>query len=676
MKITWRILTILIFGFFSMFVAASKVLAQTPAYFQFSNVSSGGAKTAGLPFSVTITAKDSNGNTIPTFTDTVQLTDSTGTVYPDATGNFSSGVWSGNVYITQATTSTVLTASYGSTVSNSGSFAVSADSRIKFLTITGGNNQSGTVNTQLPNALSLKVVDPFNNPLSNVGVNFAITSYPPGAIGQTLSTASVTSNGSGNVSTSLTLGRKAGTYVVSGSLNSGITNAATFYETATPDALISLSLSPALAVLPAGSIVPFTVKGYDQFLNEKTLSSISWSVQNGGGTIDTTGIFTAGTSLGTYLNTVRATSGGVGSTATVTIVGDGSNSEGSGVGNGGSGGSGGPTPTPTPSPTATATPSASPGGSGDGSGVLSDVIIDPSVISALKDARIPIIAEGVDIYGNTVANVNFTFEVSGDLGTLTQTSANTVLLTASESGIGTVTVTAQQGQIVKVATVVGSVGTGLNRRLVIEEIQSPQAVGQPFTISIAAKDSLNNFVTDYEGPIVITDTTGSIDPQVVQPNAEGIWFVQAIINLGHPEVSVTAAGDGMVGVSNIFEVTGEPRFSDIPPGGAGGGAGARAGEGGIGDVLGASLSGKLQELLQDKDLNKYTIARFIGAGLAAGIGILGASLGGGIMASRGLEAIGRNPFAKGKLKFNLYLGIFAFIVAAGLAVMASFLIIQ
>src|SRR5690606_4194382 len=154
--------------------------------------------------------KDSNGNTIPTFTDTVQLTDSTGTVYPDATGNFSSGVWSGNVYITQATTSTVLTASYGSTVSNSGSFAVSADSRIKFLTITGGNNQSGTVNTQLPNALSLKVVDPFNNPLSNVGVNFAITSYPPGAIGQTLSTASVTSNGSGNVSTSLTLGRKAG----------------------------------------------------------------------------------------------------------------------------------------------------------------------------------------------------------------------------------------------------------------------------------------------------------------------------------------------------------------------------------------------------------------------------------------------------------------------------------
>src|SRR5690606_8182740 len=117
-----------------------------------------------------------------------------------------------------------------------------------------------------------------------------------------------------------------------------------------------------------------------------------------------------------------------------------------------------------------------------------------------------------------------------------------------------------QGNIVRVARVVGSVGTGLNRRLVIEDIESPQQVGQPFTISIAAKDSLNNFITDYTGPIVLADTTGTIDPAVVQPNADGVWFVQAIISLGRPEVSVTAAGDGMVGVSNIFEVQGEPRL--------------------------------------------------------------------------------------------------------------------
>ncbi|OGV93593.1 hypothetical protein A3B57_01390 [Microgenomates group bacterium RIFCSPLOWO2_01_FULL_47_10] len=70
------------------------------------------------------------------------------------------------------------------------------------------------------------------------------------------------------------------------------------------------------------------------------------------------------------------------------------------------------------------------------------------------------------------------------------------------------------------------------------------------------------------------------------------------------------------------------------------------------------------------------MARYIGAGLAGGIGILGASIGGGLMASKGLEAIGRNPFAKRKLKANLYVSILAFVVAAGLAVYAAFLIIR
>src|SRR5690606_3944157 len=121
-------------------------------------------------------------------------------------------------------------------------------------------------------------------------------------------------------------------------------------------------------------------------------------------------------------------------------------------------------------------------------------------------------------------------------------------------GVGTVTVTATQGDVVRVARVVGSVGTGLNRRLVIEPVDSPQQVGQPFTISIAAKDTLNDSITDYTGPIVIADTTGTIDPAVIEPNDQGVWFVQGIITLGHEEVSITAAGDGMVGVSNIFEV--------------------------------------------------------------------------------------------------------------------------
>ena len=655
--------------FFLLLLKATPVSAATLTSYQFNNFETGGAKIAGQPFQLTITAKDEFGATMTTYTGSANLDNTTTTIYPTQTSNFIAGVWTGIAYITQAATSDYITVSSGAVISLSNTFTINADSSIKFLSINSGNNQQGVVFTQLPTALSVRVIDPYNNPIPNVGVNFQIISSPSGATGQSLSSATGTSNSSGLVTTSLTLGRKIGTYIATAFITSGVTNAVNFYSSAIADTLVSIAITPSVAVVPESSYAPFTAVGRDQFSNNISITP-TWSIVNGGGTIDPTGIFYAGTEQGTYLNTVRAASGGSGATATVTVIGTGIAEDVTGGGPGGSG-----TPTATPSATPTATPTPTPTPTASTAGVLSTVIIDPSVISALKDARIPILASGVDVFGNSVANVNFTFQVTGSLGTLTQTSANTVLLTATEGGIGTVTVTAQQGDIVKIAKVVGSVGTGLNRRLVIEDIESPQRVGEPFTISIAAKDSLNNFITDYEGPILITDTTGTLDPAVVEPNDQGIWYVQAIISLGHPQVSITAVGDGMVGVSNIFAVEGEPLLSEVGYGGGPGGLGAGAG-GGLGDVLGSSISGKLAELLKSADINKYTIVRYLGAGLAAGFGILGASIGGGIMASRGLEAMGRNPFAKAKVKINLYLSIFAFIVVAGLAVFAAFLIMR
>ncbi len=42
-------------------------------------------------------------------------------------------------------------------------------------------------------------------------------------------------------------------------------------------------------------------------------------------------------------------------------------------------------------------------------------------------------------------------------------------------------------------------------------------------------------------------------------------------------------------------------------------------------------------------------AKYIGAGLAVGIGAIGAAIGEGIAAAKALEAIGRNPEASGKI---------------------------
>jgi len=646
--------------------------------FDFNDFTAGSAKMAGVPFYLTIYAEESDNTTDTGFESAINLTDESGTIVPSVTGNFVDGVWSGTVYITEAYTNDYLTANYNGINSTSDTFTVSPDSRIKFLTITAGNNQTGIVNSTLSNVMTLKVVDPYNNAIPNVGVNWAITSYPPDATNQLLGSSSGTSDSNGNVSNTLQLGTKKGTYIVTGSLNTGITNAAHFYQTAIASTLVRIELTPYWATLPTGQYFPFTAVGYDTYNNQRTVSSPTWSVINGGGSIDGTGIFYAGTTAGTYANTVKVESGAVGATSSVTIIEGGGSGSGSGSGTPTPTPTTGPTNTPTASPTPTSTPTPTPTPTPTvAAGVLSQVTIDPDIISLLKGATIPIVASGVDAYGSSVTGVNYSFDITGNLGTISEAAGNTVLLTANENGIGTLTVTATQGEVTKVAKVVGSVGTGLNRRLVIEDIESPQQVGEPFLISIAARDSLNNFVTDYEGSLALTDSTGTLDPQVASPSAEGTWYVQGIITLADPEVIISVAGDGMVGVSNIFEVQGEPKQDAIAPGGAGAGGSGGTGTGTGGGVKGAADTEKLvQQLFKTEGLDRFSVLRYIGAGLAAGFGILGASIGGGIMASRGLEAIGRNPFAKGRLQMNLYASIAAFVIAAGMAVAAAVIIVQ
>lgn len=64
--------------------------------FEFANI---GTQTAGQAFEITIYAKDQYGNIVESFTDSVQLSDLTNTIDPDTTGQFTNGVWTGDVTI-------------------------------------------------------------------------------------------------------------------------------------------------------------------------------------------------------------------------------------------------------------------------------------------------------------------------------------------------------------------------------------------------------------------------------------------------------------------------------------------------------------------------------------------------------------------------------------------------
>jgi MYXO-CTERM domain-containing protein len=115
-----------------------------------------------------------------------------------------------------------------------------------------------------------------------------------------------------------TAGTRAGNYTDTLRVSAGSLSASASI-TVEPGMLASLSIDPARAeLLPAGKRT-FTARGADRFGNTMPVSP-SWSVAAGGGTILSTGEFTAGTEAGTYTDTVRAEASGVTGSATVVVL--------------------------------------------------------------------------------------------------------------------------------------------------------------------------------------------------------------------------------------------------------------------------------------------------------------------------------------------------------------------
>src|SRR5690606_25550636 len=139
----------------------------------------------------------------------------------------------------------------------------------------------------------------------------------------------------------------------------------------------------------------------------------------------------------------------------------------------------------------------------------------------------------------------------------------------------------------------------------------------------------------YNGTAVLSDTTGSVQPTNTGEFVNGIWRGEVKVLYGGDSVGITAIGGGMSGSSNNFIVEGtEQNFL-------------------------RSIGGALQELISGGSgkAGDSNFIRVIAASLASGLGLLGSAIGIGILVGRGLEAIGRNPMAKGKVAINMYISI-------------------
>lgn len=212
--------------------------------------------------------------------------------------------------------------------------------------------------------------------------------------------------------------------------------------TVTPGAIASLVVSPTPATLVVGTSQQFTVVAKDAGGNVVPFTG-SWSVIANGGAITQAGLFTAGTTVGTYTNTVQASAGSLSGTATVVVT----------------------------------------------AGALASLTVTPNPDTLVIAATQQFTATGKDSYGNVVSTTpTWSMVLGGGL------ISSTGLFTAGQIiGTFTNTVKAVSGTISGTATVVVSSGklatitvTPSPVSLVVQGMQQYVAVGRDSSGNVVA----------------------------------------------------------------------------------------------------------------------------------------------------------------------------------------------
>jgi hypothetical protein len=238
-----------------------------------------------------------------------------------------------------------------------------------------------------------------------------------------------------------TAGTTPGTSTVTVSCG-GRTAVATITVTAGP--LASITVTPNPATLAIGAQQQFTAVGRDAGGNVVAITPV-WSTTNPPGTINAaTGLFTAGTTVGTFANSVRATSGAIFGTATVNVT----------------------------------------------AGPLARIVVTPNPATLAIGAQQQFTATGLDALGNAVA-ITPVWSATSPPGTI---NAATGLFTAGNT-VGTFanSVTATSGSLSGSATVVVTAGP----LVTITVTPNPEtlATGAQQQFTAVGRDAGGNVVT-------------------------------------------------------------------------------------------------------------------------------------------------------------------------------------
>jgi len=488
--------------------------------------------TAGVAGSVTVTAKDADGNTATGYSGMVEITSSDGQAVLPANAGLSSGIGSFTVTLKTAATESItatdtvsgtITGSQTGITVNPGSASTLAVSGFPSPAIAGapgsvtvtakdayGNTATGYVGTVKITSSDGKAVLPANYAFkaSDAGIHsFSVTLKTSGSQSIT-ATDTVTKSITGS-QTGITVNVASGDYfVVTGFPSPTVAGAAHTVSVTVVDpygntvtgysGTVKITSSDTQAVLPANSVL-----------------------SSGTGSFSVT-LETAGSQSITATDTVTSSINGsqtaitVNPAATSTLAVSGF-------------------PSPTVAGAAhTITVTALDAYNNTATGYAGTVKITSSDGKAVLPANAAL-TNGVGSFSVTLATVGSQ--------SITATDTVTASITGSQSGI--------------------TVSAGGLDHFVFDTVDA-QTTGVAFTITVTAKDASNNTVTSYVGTPSLTYSAGTINPTTMSAFVGGVGSTSVTVAAAGSGVTITAADGSMIGTSNTFTVTLAPTTPPTP----------------------------------------------------------------------------------------------------------------
>ncbi|NUM77843.1 hypothetical protein HUU40_26065, partial [candidate division KSB1 bacterium] len=495
------------------------VNAGALADFSIANIST--PQTAGVPFPLVVTAVDANSNTVTSFAGTVNITVSGGgTITPNASGNFVSGVWNGSVTISNTGTNRVITVSNGSFSEPSNSFTVNAGVLDHFEITTITSPQTAGQNF----SVTVRAKDVNNNDVSytgtvtltdNTGTLTASSLVFTNQAAQTITNARITKAQAGVVITASGSGKAVQS-------NAFIVN---------PDLLHHFSITNTSGNSIGSQIAgtPFNVRitAQDQFNNTMTgfVQTVTITDLSSPPINITSGAFSAGVLASQSITILKARTDNQ-----LTV-------------------SGGVPPVNGTSNLFNVNPAA-----------LHHFTIDP-ITDQATSAPFTITLRAMDANENPVTSFAGTVSISDLTGTITPTSSGAFVAGARSESV-TITQARTANRIEVSGGVPARTGASNNFNVTATTIDrfeistiGNQTAGTAFPVTIIARDASNNIVTGFNGTVTVSDITGSITPVTSNPFSAGQLVQNFTITKSAVNDVLTVTGLGKSSSSNAFNVS-------------------------------------------------------------------------------------------------------------------------